>query len=292
MVGEGHVPPVLAALVAPVTPDQAVLLYCGQGGRVSQPLAKALRRQGWTVDVLPGGWINYRRWVQAGLEVLPRLVTFRILSSALGCEVRRGLKAIRREGHQVLDIAGLVGLQDGVLRSPEVRQPSQAWFESQVLQSIRDLDPRAPVWTGDVDSQVGDLVLPGALTDALAIAPTATLVVPMAERLRRWQEDAPALAGSLPGLVDEIGHARPAPVPVLMDRWRLLAEQRAVDPLMSSLLSDHLDPAHAEHIATKAARRHALPPLVTDSLAPNALADAVQRWMPHAAPGANGSVNE
>src|SRR5471032_787087 len=61
-------PAALATLVAPVKLDQAILVYCGHGGRDSMPIAKALRWRGWTVDVLPGGWINYRRWVQAGLE--------------------------------------------------------------------------------------------------------------------------------------------------------------------------------------------------------------------------------
>ena len=73
----------LLAAVASVRQDQALLVYCDQGGRVSRPVARALRWRGWTVDVLPGGWINYRRWVLAGLEVLPRLVAFRVIAANL-----------------------------------------------------------------------------------------------------------------------------------------------------------------------------------------------------------------
>ena len=150
-------PDALTAAIANVKLDQAILMYCGQGGRVSQPVAQALRWRGWTVDVLPGGWINYRRWVQAGLEVLPRLVAFRVIACSLGTEALRVLRALREVGQQVVDVEGLAGWRHGALKPNQGAQPSQAWFESQLLESIRALDPRTPVWVGDVDTGVGSV---------------------------------------------------------------------------------------------------------------------------------------
>ena len=277
-----ELPPALAALVAPVKLDQAILIYCGLGGKLSQPLAKLLRWKGWTVDVLPGGWINYRRWVQAGLEVLPRLVAFRVIASSLGCEITRVLRALRTVGHQVLDVAALARWPHGGPGQDEHCQPSQAWFESQLLQELRSLDPRAPVWVGDVDRQVGEVVLPGAMVDALAIAPMATVHTKTAERVKRWREDEPELAVDLTSVLDSVAQSYPrtSPSEAQMHRWRQIAQDGITDRLLADILSAYLEPAHLQRASQCAAKRHLLPPLEVDSLEPSALVAAVRVWMP------------
>jgi tRNA 2-selenouridine synthase len=165
-----ELPTPLAAAVAHVRLDQAILVYCGQGGAVSSVVAQALRWRGWTVDVLLGGWVNYRRWVLAGLEVLPRLVRFRVMACTLGSESSRILTALRSVGHQVLDLEALAGTRRFALTAHSQAQPAQAWFDSQLLQALRATDPTAPVWVADTGPKLGAIVLPGALNDALAIA--------------------------------------------------------------------------------------------------------------------------
>ena len=272
-------PAALAEVVRPVRLDQAILIYCGRGGLVSRPLAEALRWRGWTVDVLPGGWINYRRWVQAGLEVLPRLVTFRVIACSLGSETARVLRALRDVGHQVLDVEEVAGWRHGALGTPLVPQPPQAWFESQLMQAIRGFDPRSPVWVGDLGSYAGSLSLPGALTDALAIAPTASLQAEVAERVRRWQEDEPLLHGELSDVVQAVAALSPVPSSKLLAHWRRLTARGVTDLLLSSVLTDYIDPAYAEGDAERSIDRHSLPPLVVDSLTPNALLAAVRAWL-------------
>jgi len=286
--GEGgaseSVPPALEALVSPIKLDQAILVYCGRGGRGSLPLAKALRWRGWTVDVLPGGWINYRRWVQAGLEVLPRLVAFRVVCAALGSEVARVLGALRAAGHQVLDLEQLAARRHGSLTSAATAQPSQAWFESQLLQALRGFDPRLPVWVADTDRSLGSVLLPSALADALAIAPSAVLEVPLTERVKRWREDEPLLRAPPNEVVDAVAASSPSPSEGLVKRWRSLAT-RGESGFLTCLLGEHFDAIYSEHIASRRAARNALPPLVTDSLEPRQLVDAVKAWMPVQGPG-------
>lgn len=136
-----------------------------------------MRALGMSVDVLPGGWINYRRWVQAGLEVLPRLITLRVIQAPMGLDSLRLLQALRITKRQVLDIARMTGL-DAEPGSTMPRQPSsQDWFESQLLQQLRGFDPRLPVWTAEAGLTQGSLSLPGALGDSLRIAPFASMEV-------------------------------------------------------------------------------------------------------------------
>ena len=274
-----ELPAALAELVRPVRLDQAILIYCGRGGLISRPLAEALRWRGWTVDVLPGGWINYRRWVQAGLEVLPRLVTFRVIACSLGSEAARVLRALRDVGHQVLDVEEVAGWRHGALGAPLAPQPAQAWFESQLMQAIRGFDPRLLVWIGDIGPHVGSLSLPGALTDALAIAPTAALKAEVPERVQRWQEDEPLLHAEISEVVQTIAALSPAPSGKLLAHWRRLTERGVTDLLLSSVLTDYIDPAYAEGVAERSADRHLLAPLVVDSLTPSRLASAVRAWL-------------
>jgi tRNA 2-selenouridine synthase len=273
---EAELPASLAALVEPLKLDQAILVYCGRGGLDSLPVARALRWRGWSVDVLPGGWINYRRWVQAGLEVLPRMVTFRVVATSLGCEADRVLNALATVGHQVLNVEALMVRRRGSISCRFAQQPSQTWFESQLLQRLRAVDPRRPVWVGDVDAQVGKLQLPGSLADALVAAPAAPLEAPIEERVSRWMEDEPAWA-SPSDAVSAIASWEPPPEWRLIERWRELS-LRELAGLVASVLTDYLDRCQAARPSQRVGTSSGIAPLVADSLNPDRLALAVSAW--------------
>jgi tRNA 2-selenouridine synthase len=166
----------VAALCKGGERGDATLIYCGHGGAVSEPLAAALRQQERRVDVLPGGWINYRQWVQAGVEMLPRLLALRVMECRSSGSTAPLLRALRVAGLQVLDMAVLT-----------TQPTSQAWFDSRLLCALRKLDARQPVWLvrsdtpgprgphGAIDVQgarVATVAWPGALLHAIDLAPT------------------------------------------------------------------------------------------------------------------------
>ncbi|GAB3759172.1 hypothetical protein GCM10028796_05960 [Ramlibacter monticola] len=275
---DGELPAALADLVSPLKFDKAILVYCGRGGLDSLPVARALRWRGWTVDVLPGGWINYRRWVEAGMEVLPRMMAFRVIATSLGGETDRVLNALATVGHQVLNVEALMVRRRGSIAFHFAQQPSQAWFESQLLQRLRSFDPRKPIWVGDVDSQVGDLRLPGSMAVALGAAPTATLEVPLAERVERWLEDESAWASPF-AAIDAIAALESPPDGRVLARWKELV-LRGRAGLVASVLTDHLDRRHAARLVQRLAKPNGLAPLVADSLRPERLALAVRAWHP------------
>lgn len=275
---EGELPPALAALVAPLKLDQAILVYCGRGGLDSLPVARALRWRGWSVDVLPGGWINYRRWVQAGLEVLPRMVSFRVIATSLGCEADRILNALATVGHQVLNVEAIMVRRRGSIACRFAPQPSQAWLESQLLQRLRAVDPRRPVWVGDVDAHVGELRLPGSMADALGAAPTAALEAPIEERVSNWLKEEPAW-GEPTIALDAIASMDPAPDVCIVERWKDLLLGNLAD-LIANVLTGYFDGLHAVRVTQRLARPNGLAPLKVDSLQAERLALAVRTWQP------------
>jgi tRNA 2-selenouridine synthase len=270
----------LEALVAPVKLNQAILVYCGRGGRDSLPVARALRWRGWTVDVLPGGWANYRRWVQAGLESLPRLIAFRVVTASLGSEMARLLGGLSQAGQQVLDVAALAGWRVDALVPTVSVQPTQARFESRLLQALRQIDPRRTVWVADADRLWGRVTLPGALMDALGTAPAVALACPLAERLACWREDEPLLNGSIDDILRLAATASPLSEPPLLDTDRGTSDSTR---LLTRLLSARDERWRVSQGASER-RRPALPALITSSLAPDSLVGAIRRWLQKAKP--------
>ena len=65
-------------LISRYSPRDRFLVYCFRGGKRSRLWADNLRTIGFDVDVLAGGWKNYRRWVRAGSRCCP-------VPSAIGC---------------------------------------------------------------------------------------------------------------------------------------------------------------------------------------------------------------
>jgi tRNA 2-selenouridine synthase len=268
----------LDAAVADVRLDEAILVYCGRGGLVSTPVARALRWRGWTTDVLPGGWINYRRWVRAGLEVLPRLVPFRVVACTLGSENARVLGALRSAGEQVLDLEALASWRRLAFTPVAAAQPTQPWFESLLLRELRAFDPRRPVWVADVGPILGALMLPGALGDALSIAPRAELSAPAAARVEAWMADEP-LCADASALVQRVSALDPPPGPDLVERWIQMLTTGTAGALLASILQEFLDPVGASDRAGRGGRHHSLAPLAADALAPEPLTRAAADYV-------------
>lgn len=269
--------PAMDAALAGVKLDEAVLVYGGESSATAHAIARTLRWRGLTADVLPGGWPNYRRWVQAGLEVLPRLVPWRVIACTLGSESARVLSALRALGHQVLDVESLAGARRFAGSAPPAPQPDQAGFDGQLLHALRALDALRPVWVDESAARLGSIALPGAMVDALAVAPIAALHVPLAERVRAWRADDPAGVEVDAVLRALEGQEPPAMLP---QRWRDLESSGDVDGVLSSVLRDHLDALAVDARAARSGRRHALPPLVASTLEPEGLRQAIADWLP------------
>lgn len=267
---EGELPPALKALVAPLKLDQAILVYCGRGGLDSLPVARALRWRGWTVDVLPGGWINYRRWVQAGLEVLPRMVSFRVIATSLGCEADRILNALASVGQQVLNVEALMVRRRGSIACRSALQPSQAWLESQLLQRLRAVDPRRPVWVGDVDAPVGELRVPPSLADTLNRAPIVVLEIPLEERVQRWKRDVSSCEGLPIPNWDTIAGGQTRPVSMSAASSDLLAVKEEIAAL---------DRVYFARLDQSLPQRTRLPSIRSASIEADRLAEAVRVWL-------------
>lgn len=265
-------------LISRYTLKDRFLVYCFRGGKRSRLWADNLRTIGFPVDVLAGGWKRYRGWVRTGLETLPPRFEYRVLCGPTGCGKTRLLHELARQGEQVLDLEGIARHRGSLLGElPGQPQPTQKYFDTLVLDSMRRFDPRRPVWVEAESKKIGNLQLPVALYEAMHRSPSIHLTASMPERVRLWREDYPHFAADPVTMVDKLAPLKPLVGKEELGLWQSMAEAGAIDELFERVMTYHYDPCYAR--STRAnygqavdASRFALSGLDRSSLAEAALA--------------------
>jgi tRNA 2-selenouridine synthase len=205
-----------------------------------------LRTIGFKVDVLAGGWKQYRRWVRESLEALPGLFEYRVLCGPTGCGKTRVLHELARQGEQVLDLEALARHRGSLLGDlPGEPQPGQKLFDSHLLDALRRFDPRRPVWLEAESKKIGNLQLPQGLHDAMHRSAVVNLTAPMPERVKLWREDYPHLAADPLALVEKLRPLKPLVGGEVLAEWAALASAGRIEALFESVMVRHYDPCYA-----------------------------------------------
>lgn len=232
-------------LISQYSPGDRFLVYCFRGGKRSRLWADNLRTIGFGVDVIAGGWKSYRRWVRAGLEALPGGLTYRVLVGPTGCGKTRLLHALAQQGQQVLDLEGLARHRGSLIGAlPGVTQPTQKYFDSELLETMRHFDPRRPVWLEGESKRIGQVQLPDALFCAMHCAQTIGISAPMSERVALWQQDYPDLAENPVHMVLQLQPLKPLVGKERLEQWSAMAERGDIASLFESVMRDHYDPCY------------------------------------------------
>ena len=240
-------PEALTALVAGLSRDDRVLVYCDRGGLDSGVWAEPLSAAGWSVDVLPGGWPNYRRWVSSGLEILPRVLSLRVLRAPPFSGVDRVLAALEDDDQQVLDLVALAGrdLSPGMSSTGE-SGVSQSAFESAVLNALRFCDPERDVWVSElVLSATDTLNVPVALNQKMRSSASVLVETPLAQRVQCWQQALAERGIDIAGVITRLAADASLPAQSLIARWRGLAPTGSPDAVLAAILHEFVDRRYA-----------------------------------------------
>jgi tRNA 2-selenouridine synthase len=208
-------------------------------------MAHILREIGWDAQTLEGGYRNYRRWVVGQLETPPETLEFRVIHGPTGSGKSRLLAALRKAGAQVLDLEELAAHRGSVLGNlPDRPQPSQKWFESQLLAALSAFDPRQPVFVEGESKKIGQVQVPEALIARMRASPCLRLEAPLEVRVtllldeyRHFLQDRGLLEAQLDCLTALHGREEIA-------AWKALAAQGAWRDFVARLLMQHYDPAY------------------------------------------------
>ena len=221
------------------------LVYCWRGGKRSGAMAHVLREIGWAAATLEGGYRNYRRYVVAQLEEIPSRVEFRVIHGPTGSGKSRLIGALATSGAQVLDLEALASHRGSVLgQLPDRPQPSQKWFESQLLAALLALDPARPVFVEGESRKIGQVQVPTAIIERMRASPCVLLdaaletrVSLLLEEYRHFTADRASLEAQLDCLLALHGRER-------IEEWKALAARGAWREFVSRLLIEHYDAAY------------------------------------------------
>ena len=226
------------------------LVYCWRGGQRSRALTQVLNEVGWRAVQLEGGYRAYRRHVVAELARLPQRFRFVVICGLTGSGKSRLLAALARSGAQTLDLEGIARHRGSLLGDlPGDPQPSQKWFESQLVDALDRLDASRPVFVESESRRIGSVQMPDALLAQMRSSRALTLVTPPAQRVALLKEEyahflsAPALLGAcLKPLIELHGKAKVA-------QWGAAAAAGDWDRLVAELLETHYDPMYTRSLA-------------------------------------------
>jgi tRNA 2-selenouridine synthase len=208
-------------------------------------MAHVLREIGWDAATLEGGYRSYRRWVLERLEAAPLQFEFRVIHGPTGSGKSRLIAALQNAGAQVLDLEALAAHRGSVLGTlPGRPQPSQKWFESQLLQALAVLDPGRPVFVEGESRKIGEVHLPAALIERMRASECLALDTPLATRVtlllaeyQHFVADREALGAQLDCLAALHGDERIA-------QWKALGASGEWREFVRRLLVEHYDAAY------------------------------------------------
>jgi len=207
---------------------------------------------GWPLTVLDGGYMTWRRRVQASLYGKDSGWRVVLLDGGTGSGKTALLQRLGVRGVQVLDLEGLAVHRGSLFGAFKDRpQPSQKMFESRLFDALEGLDPARPVVIEAESSRIGARTLPPGLWSAMGQASVIELSAPVEARAAfsaRTYADVAADADALEAALTRLPrhHSRET-----IAGWKTLAREGRVQALAAELISDHYDPAYRRQAARR-----------------------------------------
>jgi tRNA 2-selenouridine synthase len=226
------------------------LVYCWRGGQRSAALAHVLAQIGFAVDVLDGGYREFRRRVVADLERAGDGLDLHVVCGTTGSGKSRLLAALARAGAQVLDLEALAVHRGSVLGAvPQAPQPSQKHFDTALWEALRRFDPGRAVYVESESRTIGRLRLPDALLERMRGSPCVRVEMPLPARIALLVEDYDHLVRDREQLCERLQALREARGTAVVERWCALARAGRVEALVGDLLAEHYDPIYLRSMA-------------------------------------------
>jgi len=225
--------------------DWRPLVYCWRGGQRSGALATVLDQIGFQVQVLEGGYREFRRAVLGQLDTLPAGLNLVAVCGRTGSGKSRLLHALAAAGAQVLDLEDLACHRGSVLGPlPDRPQPSQKAFETQVWNALRGFNPVRPVFVESESRTIGRLRVPEALLLRLRASPCVQLQMPLTARVDFLLEDYAHFARDVDTFCQRLDALREVCGAEVVQAWQAQARDGALADVVRQLLVQHYDPIY------------------------------------------------
>lgn len=252
-------------------------VYCWRGGMRSGAMATILRSVGWNAGQLEGGYKTYRQAVVQQLERVPEQFHFQVVGGATGSGKSRILQALGDAGAQILDLEDLACHKGSVLGVlPGRPQPSQKWFESELLLRLGALDPQHPVFVEAESRKIGNLHVPEALIRAMRASPCLAIEADQSARVDFLLRDYAYFLADPAWLRSRLDALKGLQANETLATWNTLVAGGQWRELVTDLLERHYDPLYRRSQDGNYAGMREPRRIVVSDLSDDGIADAAR----------------
>ncbi len=223
------------------------LVYCWRGGERSGATAHVLRRVGWRVDTLAGGYRTFRRLVADCMHNREFPCRVVLLEGYTGVAKTAMLELLSERGAQTINLERLAGHRGSLFGATSVGQPSQKAFESALARQSLQLDTGRPVVVEAESNRIGELLIPPSLWRAMRNASRLAINAPLEARVSRILEDFAELLENAQGRERAIRKLAPFHSKERISGWLQMSSDGKFQDLVSSLIRHHYDPRYRRH---------------------------------------------
>lgn len=219
------------------------LVHCWRGGQRSGAMVAVMDQIGWPVTVLDGGYMTWRRTVQAVLYGQAAWSVI-LLDGGTGSGKTALLPRLAERGVQAIDLEGLAEHRGSLFGATGRPQPSQKLFESRLFEALGTLDPTRPVVVEAESSRIGARTIPPALWSAMGRASVIELDAPVEARAAFSARVYADIAADVAALETALGRLPPHHSKETVSGWKAMARDGRTVELAAALIADHYDPAY------------------------------------------------
>ena len=193
-----------------IAPQKEVVVHCWRGGMRSNAFADHLLANGFRkVYVIEKGYKSFRNYV---LQCFEQPLHLKVLGGYTGTGKTEILHAIHLKGYQVIDLEELAkhrGSAFGGIDLPP--QPTNEQFENNLFLTIKNLNPKLPIWVEDESQAIGKVTMPNEFFIKMRTLPVYFLNIPFAERSKHLVAtyadlNAQELAKGIQRITKRLGH--------------------------------------------------------------------------------------
>ncbi|XP_062609406.1 tRNA 2-selenouridine synthase-like isoform X2 [Saccostrea cucullata] len=226
--------------------EYSPLVYCWRGGQRSYSVAVVMAQIGFDVYVLEKGYKTYRERVKECLNEMPGKFTYKVLSGPTGSGKTFLLSKLSALGEQVLDLEGIANHKGSVLGA-EINgtQPSQKWFESQIVEKLRSFNLEKVVWVESESVRIGNVHVPQTLHKEMGKAQHFRINLPMEKRVQHILKNYPDYIENFQFTKQKLMKLKSYHSNSKLSEWISLGESGQWTQFVEAFLTEHYDPSYS-----------------------------------------------
>jgi tRNA 2-selenouridine synthase len=245
------------------------LVMCWRGGKRSGTLTHMLRQIGWQAMQLDGGYRSYRALINTELAARPASLRYVVVAGRTGSGKSRILHCLTALGAQVLDLEALAQHRGSVLGAlPGIEQPSQKWFESQIMQALSSFDCTRPIFVESESKKVGNLRVPETLIQAMRNSPCVVIEASIDSRTELLLQEYAPLLNNTDLMAQQLHCLKTLHGTEKINSWIDLCKNKQLANLVERLLIDHYDPAYDRSMQRNFQQLRAAPVFILHGVQP------------------------